>query len=218
MLDGRNQAHLFRLAVHHGQEDHAEALLHLGVLEQLVQDDLGLGAALEFDHNAHAGAVGFVANVGNVANRLVVHQLGDAFDQARFVHLIRNFSNDNRLAFLVDVLNGGAGAHHKAAAATLICVQNAAAAVNDAGGREIRTFDELQNLWQRSGWRIHQRDGRIHDLRQIVRRNVSGHADGDAIGAVDQQVGNLGRQDHRLGAGIVEILDKIHRVFINVGD
>jgi hypothetical protein len=40
------------------------------VLVELVQDDLWLGAALEFDHDAHAIAIAFVANVGNVFDRL----------------------------------------------------------------------------------------------------------------------------------------------------
>ncbi len=46
MLDGLDQAHFFGLAIHHGQEDHAETFLHRGVLEQLVEHDLGFAAAL----------------------------------------------------------------------------------------------------------------------------------------------------------------------------
>ena len=38
---------VLRLAVVDGEEDHGEALLHLRVLVELVEDDLGLGAALE---------------------------------------------------------------------------------------------------------------------------------------------------------------------------
>ena len=102
VLDGLNQAHFLGLVVHHRQQDHAEAFLHLGVLEELVQDDLGLGAALEFDDDAHAVAIAFVANVGNVFNRLVVDQLRDALDQARLVHLVRNFGDDDGLAVFVE--------------------------------------------------------------------------------------------------------------------
>ena len=54
---------LLRLAVVDGEEDHGEAFLHLGVLEELVEDDLVLGAALEFDDDAHAVAVGLIADV-----------------------------------------------------------------------------------------------------------------------------------------------------------
>ena len=48
----------------------AEARLQRGVAIELVQDDVGLGVALQFDDDAHAVAVALVA------------QLGDALDQS----------------------------------------------------------------------------------------------------------------------------------------
>src|SRR5207302_5718188 len=56
LLDGINQSQLTRLAVDYGQQDHAEAFLHLRMLEQLVEHDLGLGSALQFDNDPHAVA------------------------------------------------------------------------------------------------------------------------------------------------------------------
>ena len=56
--DGLVEGELLGLAVVDGQEDHREGLLHLGVLVELVEDDLVLGAALEADDDAHAVAVG----------------------------------------------------------------------------------------------------------------------------------------------------------------
>ena len=102
VLDGLDQAHFLGLTVHHRQQDHAEAFLHLGVLEELVEHELGLAAALELDHDAHAVAVAFVANVGDVVDDLVIDQLRDALDQARLVHLVRNFGNDDGLAVFVE--------------------------------------------------------------------------------------------------------------------
>ncbi len=45
-LDHRNQAEFARLACDDGEQDHAEGFLHLGVLEQIVENELGLFAAL----------------------------------------------------------------------------------------------------------------------------------------------------------------------------
>ena len=72
------------LAVVDGQEDHGEGLLHLGVLVELVEDDLVLGAALEADDDAHAVAVGLVAELvaGDVGDDALVDQFGDALDEA----------------------------------------------------------------------------------------------------------------------------------------
>ena len=43
--DSLVEAEFAGLAVEHGQEDHGEAFLQLGVLVELVEDDFGLGAA-----------------------------------------------------------------------------------------------------------------------------------------------------------------------------
>jgi hypothetical protein len=48
-------------------------------------------------------------------------------------------------------------------------------------------------------------DGGVDDLAQVVGRDVGGHAHGDALAAVDQQVREPAGQHHRLGlvAGVV---------------
>ena len=117
VLDRLDQAHFLGLPVDHRQQDHAEAFLHRGVLEELVEHELRFAAALEFDHDAHAVAVALVADVGDVVDDLVVDQFRDALDQPRFVHLVGNFGDDDRLAVFGDVLDAGLGAHHEAAAA-----------------------------------------------------------------------------------------------------
>src|SRR5271154_1530996 len=105
---------LLRLAVVDGQEDHGEALLHLGVLVQLVEDDLVLGAALEADVDAHAVTVGLVAELvaGDVGDDALVDQFGDALDEA--------------------------------AAAGSVGVGNAGLAEDEAAGGEVRAFDVFE--------------------------------------------------------------------------
>jgi hypothetical protein len=53
-LDQRNEAEFARLAADDGEQDHAEGFLHLGMLEKIVQDELGFLAAFQFDDDAHA--------------------------------------------------------------------------------------------------------------------------------------------------------------------
>ena len=149
VLDGLDQAHFLGLVVDHGQEDHAEALLHRGVLEELVEHDLRFGAALEFDDDAHAIAVALVANVADLVDDFVVHQLGDALDQARLVDLVRDLGDDDRVLVFGDVLDGGLGAHEEAAAAGAIGFHDSAAAVDESAGREVRALHELHHVGQR---------------------------------------------------------------------
>ena len=98
VLDHFEQAEHLRPAGDDRQRDDAERLLQLRLLEQVVQHDFGDFAALQLDHDAHAVAIGFVAQIGNAFERLVAHQLGDAFEQPRLVQLIRNLGDDDLLA------------------------------------------------------------------------------------------------------------------------
>ena len=64
---------------------------------------------------------------------------------------------------------------------------------------------------------VDEGDGRGGDLAQVVRRDVGGHAHGDAGRAVDEQVGQLGRQHRRLLARAVVVLDEVDRLLVDVG-
>ena len=57
-------------------------------------------------------------------------------------------------------------------------------------------------------------DGVDH-LTHVVRRDVGGHAHGDALAAVDQQVGESGRQHNRLLVLAVVVADEVHGVFVD---
>src|SRR5713226_2733454 len=46
VLDGRDQSQFAGLAIAYGEQDHGEALLHLGMLEELVKNDLWFCGAL----------------------------------------------------------------------------------------------------------------------------------------------------------------------------
>ncbi len=55
------------------------------------------------------------------------------------------------------------------------------ASVDEAAGREVRSLHQLQNLVERGVRMVHQLNGGVDDLAQIVRRNIGRHADGDAV-------------------------------------
>ena len=79
-----------RHAVDERNQVHPETLLHLGVLVEVVEDDLGYGLALQFDHDAHAVAVRLVAQIGDVLQLAVLDQLGDLLEQIALVDLVRD--------------------------------------------------------------------------------------------------------------------------------
>ena len=97
----------------------AEARLQRREAVELVQHHVGDRVALQLDDDAHAVAVGFVADVGDALDPLVAHQLGDLLLHRRLVHLVGNLGDDDRLALLADRLEMHAAAHDDRAAAGL---------------------------------------------------------------------------------------------------
>ena len=96
-----------------------------------------------------------------------------------------------------DLLEAALGAHDEAAAAGLVGLREIAAAVEIAAGGEVGTLDVLEDH-RRGRTRfgllfLDERDGGVEDLGEIVRRNVGGHADGDAGAAVDDEVRECAR-------------------------
>jgi hypothetical protein len=101
------------LAVDQRHHVHAEGVLQLRLLVQVVQHHLGHFAALEFDHQAHAGFVRLVLDVADAFDLLLVHQLGHALLQRLLVDLVGQLVDDDGLALAaVDVLEVALGAHH----------------------------------------------------------------------------------------------------------
>ncbi len=216
VLDGLQQAEFARLAVDDGEVDDAEADLQLGVFVEVIEDDLGLFAALQLENDAHAVAVAFIADLGNAFDPLLVDQRGGVFDQTRFIDLIRNFLDDDALAVLAHRLDAGLGANAKTAAAGAEGVEDALAAEDDAAGGEVGAFDDLDNFLERSVGLADYRDGGFDDLGEVVRRNIGRHADGDTGGTVNQQVGDAGGQDFGFLFAVIVVGAEIDGFFVDV--
>ncbi len=94
--------------------------------------------------------------------------------------------------------------------------EDAAAADDQAPGREIRALDDLAQLVDRYLGVLEMREARVDDLAEIVRRDVRRHADGDAAGAVDEQVGELRRQHHGLEQAVVVVGLEVDRLLVEI--
>ena len=107
-------------------------------------------------------------------------------------------------------------AHHHAADAGAVDVGHLVAVGDRALLRERRPRQELHQLVDRRlrvGDQV-QRGG-AH-LARVVRRQVRRQADSDAVGAVHQQVGERGREDHGLLGGALVVLDHRHGALVDV--
>ena len=122
------QRHQLRPAAVQRHHVGAEARLQRRVAVELVQHHVGDRVALELDDDAHALAVGLVAQVRDALDLLLAHELGDLLDQRRLVHLIGNFGEDDRLALLAELLDLRLRPHDDRAAAGRVGETRAGAA------------------------------------------------------------------------------------------
>jgi len=122
-----------RLQPHHFGASAADGK-HIGGVEH----DLGGRVALQFDDDADALAVRFVADIGDAFDPLVACGLGDFLDQARLADLKGDRGEDDRLAIVTAFLDHIGRAHHDRATARGISQARAALTQHHRAGREIR--------------------------------------------------------------------------------
>ena len=206
-----------RLVVDQRQHDDAKGRLQLRVGVKLVQHHLGNRVALEVDNDAHAVAVGFVTQIGNAFDLLGPYHLGDALKELGFIQLIGNLADDDALALIaVRDFDVAPGAKLQETAAGVIGLQNALPPVDEPRGGEIRPGKTRHQLGQRAIRVFQDEHQRINDFRQVVRRDVRRHADGNAGRAVDQQVGNGRGQNGGFLPRLVIVGDVIDGVLVDV--
>ncbi len=137
------QAWLF---VDQGQQLHAKGRLQHRVLVQPVENFLRLGTTFQFDENAHPVAITFIAQVRDFIELARTDEFGNLFNQARFIHLIWNFSNDDAVA-IVDFFNLCHGAHDHAATTGAVGLHNAFCAHNLTASWEVRPSYKAHQLF-----------------------------------------------------------------------
>jgi len=177
---------------------------------------LSTTSAPELDDDAHAVAIGFVAQIRDALDALLAHQLGDPLDQRRLVDLVGNLADDQRLAILAQLLDLDLGAHDDRAASSRVGCPDACPPEDRGGGREVGPRDELHQLVEGDVGPIHHRQETVNRLAEIVRRDVRRHADGDAARAVDQEVREARRQDDRLQLLFVVVRLEVDGVLVEV--
>ena len=207
-----------RAALHEGDVVEREAGLERGVLEQGVQHDAGVHALLEADHHADTLAGALVVDIGDAFDLLLFGELRDLLDHLALVHHVGDLGDDDGLMTLLVHLDIGLGAHHDAAAAGLVGLPDAAAAHDDAAGREVRTLDVLHQFVRGDLGIVDVGADGVAAFAQVVRGHVRGHADGDAGRAVQQEQRRLRGKDRRFLEGVVEVQVHVDGVLVHVGE
>ena len=107
-------------------------------------------------------------------------------------------------------------AHHDRAAARLVGEADAGTAHDRGAGREIGAGHDLHQPFDRDRRVVDIGDTGVDHLAEIVGRDVRRHADGDAAGAVDEEIGEARRQDGRLMLLAVVVRLEVDRVEVEI--
>ena len=205
-----------RRAVHQRQHDHAEAHLQLRVLVQLVQHHLRNGVLLEVDDDIDAVAVGAVVDVADLGQLLLAHQLAQLFQQALAVHLVGDLGDHDGAAAVLALFHLALRAHGQRAAARLVRVADALLAHDYAASGEVRAGQRLHQLFGGDVGVVQHEARGVDGLAQVVRRDVRGHAHGDALRAVHQQVGEARGKNRGLFEALVVVGLEVDRFLVQV--
>ena len=207
--------HLLRPLLVEGEQDDTEGGFEGGLLVKLVDDDLGLLAALQLDDDAGV-FVGLVAQVADAVDLLLAHELGDAEHERGAVHVVGDLGDDDLLAAALELLGVGLAAGADDAAAGGEVGLDAGAAVDEAAGGEVRAGNVGDELVDADGGAVDDGAGGGDDFAEVVRRDVGRHAHGDAGRAVHQQVGQSGGKDGRLGGRLLVVGREVDGFLLDV--
>ena len=217
LLDHLLQGHHLGHLVVDGQHDDTHGILQLGVLVQLIQDDLGVGILAHVNDDAHSLAVGLIVQVTDALDPLFLDQVGNVLNEACLVDHVGDLGHDDLGAAILFFLNGGAAAQGDFAAAGGIGSTDAAAAHDDAGGGEIGALDVLHQAGQVDVRVLDIGHTAVNDLTQVVGRNVGGHTNSDALTAVDQQVRETAGQHTGLLLGLIKVGVPVDGILVDIG-
>ena len=121
-----------------------------------------------------------------------------------------------RFAILAQFLNLDTSAHHDRATTGHVGLADTVAAKNGATGRKVRSGDDLAHLLDRDFGIVEIGDRGINDFAEVMRRNIGCHADGNAAGAIDKQIGKFSWQNGRFPLSAVVVFLKVDGFLVEI--
>ena len=182
------QADHFRNAA--AQQDiHVErhAAFEFGELEQAFHQQRRIDRTrARLKHEAHVFR-GFIAHVGEERQFPLIDQLGNALDQAHFLHLPGDFGDHDLIGAAPGLLGFPARPHSERAAAGRIGLGDHLGRIDDkTAGRKIRSEHEFEQRARTRFGLFDQIQRRIAQFGDVMRRDRSRHPDRDALRTIGQ--------------------------------
>ena len=162
------------------------------------QDDRIDAARARLQHHPHVLGR-FVAHVGQQRQFLLLEKFGELLDEPRLGDSIGDLGDHDGPGAAPEIFLGPARPHPEGAAPGPVGLGDRVRAVDqDAAGGEVGALHEGEELGRGRVAVSDQVERRVAQLRRVVRRDRGRHADGDALGAIGEQVREGRRQDDGL--------------------
>ncbi len=202
-----------RLTVKKRQHIHRAGVLKLSIFVELIENDLCVRvAAVAYDY-AHPVSARLVAQLGDALNALFLDKVGYRLAKQALVHAVRDLRDHYAVLFFLDIR---ACAHHYAPLAGQIRLAYAVNAVYRRRSGEVGPLYILHKVCDRAFGVVHAVERSVNDLSEVVRRDVRRHTDGNADGAVHEQVGEACGKNGRFFEPVIEVAHHRNDVLVDV--
>ena len=216
-LEEELEAHPARRAVVEGEHVGREVRLELGQAVEVVEDHVCLGVGLDGDDDVDAHvALGEILDVRDALDLVVLDEVAEVDEHLPLVDGVWQFGDDDLLAAVLVRDDLRLGADLERGAARHVHLADGGASADDRAGREVRSLDELHEVVDGAVRMVDLPLHGVAEFGEVVRRDVRRHADGDARGTVEKEVGDLGRQDCGLRGAAVVGGDHVDGILVDV--
>ena len=211
----------FGFIIDQRQHDHSEGILELSMFVQLVEDHVGIGITADLDDDPHPFSVGFIPQIRDPVHSFVLHQFRDLLYKPGLVDQIRDLRDNDTALSAGKALDIRHGPDPDLSAACPVSLLDASLSHDGGSRRKVGTLYDLHDLFDGCvsvfiDLIINDLHHSGDDLPQIVRRDVGGHADGDAGGSVDQKIGVTRWKYCGFLLCLVKVGNKIHGIFADI--
>ena len=209
------------LVIIQSQHNHAKSILQLGMLIELIQNYVGIYITAQFDIDPHTFSAGFICQRCDTIDFLFFYQICNLFNQSGFIYQIRQLCNDDPGLAIWQCLHIGHCTDTDLATSGTICFFNSSGSQNLGTSWEVRSFHNLQDLFDLSisaffNTVINDLNDRIDYLSKIVRRDIGCHTYCNTGSSVTQQIRIAGWQHGWFFFCFIKVRCKIYRIFIDV--
>ena len=198
----------------------AEGILQARLLVQQLLDIGCVGSLAQLHDDPDPFLGGLVRDVGDVTAQLAVRQgrhIVQELPDACADHGIGDLGDHQALTVRArHLLDLHAAPHLDPAGSRAVDLLQFGTVDDDAAGGKIRSLHILHQVISGQGAVPDEGDHGVDHLPQIVGRNGRGHADGDALGTVHQQVRDARRKDRRFLLVLIEVGDEVHDPLLQI--